>query len=202
MTSVQTVSLEGKTITETMSGSTDVHFGQRVFLVGTVGYPTIVSSTELVSIWNATLGRNGLNISQKFDKCFDPASKYLFKVNIQETKTKSIGAILASCYFSLLPALKTYCNIREYNSAITHLFKVNNRNTRKMQEICSKLSIKNMVFLRLTLNIFHVFSSVSIADFEQANFSWKGLFTTLSKNYFWEYSDHNLQLFFCEKAQS
>ena len=38
-----------------------------------------------------------------------------------------------------------------------YLFKVNNRNTRKSCEICSKLTIKLTVFLLLTLNIFHVF---------------------------------------------
>ena len=38
-----------------------------------------------------------------------------------------------------------------------HLFKVNNGNTRKRYEICSELAIKApvLVFLLLTLNIFH-----------------------------------------------
>ena len=62
------------------------------------------------------------------------------------------------------------------------LFKVNNRNTRKRCEICSKLTIKTperrdvtgvvLVFLLLTLNIFHTFSSVSIVDFKKVNISW------------------------------
>ena len=47
------------------------------------------------------------------------------------------------------------------------LFKLNNnKNTRKMCEICSKFTIKTRerVSLLLTLNIFHTFSSVVIAD--------------------------------------
>ena len=47
------------------------------------------------------------------------------------------------------------------------MFKVNNRNTRKKFEICSK------VFLLLILNIFTPFSSVSIVDFQQVNVSWE-----------------------------
>ena len=45
-----------------------------------------------------------------------------------------------------------------------YLVKVNNRNTRKRCEICSKLTIKTLdvtdvvqVFLLLTLNVFHTF---------------------------------------------
>ena len=49
------------------------------------------------------------------------------------------------------------------------LFKVNNRNTRKRYEICSKL------ILLLTLNIFTPFPSVSIVNFEQVNVSWEHL---------------------------
>ena len=52
------------------------------------------------------------------------------------------------------------------NPANIYLFKVNNRNTRKMYEIFSELTIKQqndvnevvLVFLLLTLNIFHTFS--------------------------------------------
>ena len=48
--------------------------------------------------------------------------------------------------------------------------------------VCSKLAIKHqndvtdvvLVFLLLTLNIFHKFS-VSIVDFEQVNITWVGL---------------------------
>ena len=45
---------------------------------------------------------------------------------------------------------------------------------------CSKLAIKHvtdvvLVFLLLTLNIFHNFSNVSIVDFEQVNITWVGL---------------------------
>ena len=55
-------------------------------------------------------------------------------------------------------------------------FKVNNRNTRKICEICLKLTIMTsfwclFVFL-LTLDIFHTFFLCFSVDFEQANVSW------------------------------
>ena len=54
------------------------------------------------------------------------------------------------------------------------MFKVNNRNTKKRCEICSKLTIKNTRtmfsgILLSTLNIFHIFFSVSIVDFDQVD---------------------------------
>ena len=60
------------------------------------------------------------------------------------------------------------------------MFKVNNRNTRKRSEICSKLTMKNqndvsyvvLVFLSLTMKYLTPFSSVFIVDFEQVNVSW------------------------------
>ena len=54
-----------------------------------------------------------------------------------------------------------------------YLFQVNNRSTRKKCKICSKLIIKTpvLVFLQVTLNIFHFFSSISIVDLERVNFS-------------------------------
>ena len=56
----------------------------------------------------------------------------------------------------------------------------NNRNTRKECEICSKLIIKTpenvievvLVFLLLTLNIFTLFSGVSMVGSEKVNVSW------------------------------
>ena len=53
----------------------------------------------------------------------------------------------------------------KHHPANIYLFKLNNRNTRKRCEICSKLTIKTpddvidvvLVFLLLTLNIFHTF---------------------------------------------
>ena len=52
-----------------------------------------------------------------------------------------------------------------------YLFKVNNRNTRKRCEICSKLTIKTpLVFLLLTY--FTLFSTVSIIELEQVNVTW------------------------------
>ena len=61
-----------------------------------------------------------------------------------------------------------------FNPANIYLFKVNDRNTRKRWEICSKLTIKTperrhdvvLVFLLSTLNIFHTFSNVYIVDFQ------------------------------------
>ena len=65
------------------------------------------------------------------------------------------------------------------------MFKVNNRNTRKSCEICSKLTIKTPerrrsgVFM-LTLNIIHTFFSVSIVDFKQVNVNWDNCLKYLS----------------------
>ena len=48
-----------------------------------------------------------------------------------------------------------------------YFFKVNNGNTRKMDEICSKLAIKTpQVSLFLTLNIIYTLPSVSIIGFD------------------------------------
>ena len=61
------------------------------------------------------------------------------------------------------------------NSANIYWFKVDNKSTRKMREICSKLlnkTPKRRQLSLLALNIFHIFSSVSIVDFEQGSFSW------------------------------
>ena len=43
------------------------------------------------------------------------------------------------------------------------MFKINNENTRTM--------LLTSLFLMLTLNMFHVFFSISIVDFEQVNVS-------------------------------
>ena len=60
-----------------------------------------------------------------------------------------------------------------------YLFKVSNRNVRKIYEICSRLSIKTpelrqwrLVSLLLTLNIFLTFSFVCTVDCEQLNVCW------------------------------
>ena len=45
------------------------------------------------------------------------------------------------------------------------MFKVNIKNIRKTSDVV-------LVFLMLTLNIFHTFFSVSLVDFEQVNVSW------------------------------
>ena len=73
-----------------------------------------------------------------------------------------------------------------YCPASKYMLRFSNRNTRNRFEICSKLTIKHqndvndivLVFLLLTLNIFHFFFSVSIVDFEQVNVSWLGLYQT------------------------
>ena len=67
------------------------------------------------------------------------------------------------------------------NPANIYLFKFNNRSLRKRCESCSKLTIKipepryrcRSGFLLLLLNIFHIFSSVSIVTFEQVNVYWE-----------------------------
>ena len=54
-----------------------------------------------------------------------------------------------------------------------YLFKVNNRHSRKRNKICSwRHHDVVLVFSLLTFNIFHTFSTVSIADFEQVDVSW------------------------------
>ena len=63
-----------------------------------------------------------------------------------------------------------------------YLFKVNNRNTTKKCEICSKLTIKRpqqclwrrsgVFIISFEKTYFTVFSSVFVVDFEQVNVSW------------------------------
>ena len=55
------------------------------------------------------------------------------------------------------------------NPANIFMFKVTNRDTRKMCEICSKLKIKTP---ELLIYYSAPFSSVSIVEFEQVNVSW------------------------------
>ena len=51
-----------------------------------------------------------------------------------------------------------------------YLLKVSNRKTRKICETYSKLTITMLE--RQTLSLFHLFSSVSIVDFEQLSVYW------------------------------
>ena len=51
------------------------------------------------------------------------------------------------------------------------MFKVNNKNTKTTSNNVIDVVL---VFFLLTLNIFRIFSSVSIVDFEQVNVSWEG----------------------------
>ena len=62
------------------------------------------------------------------------------------------------------------------------MFKVSNRNTWKMCEICSKLTIKTLerrqwrrsgIFIVKPWTYFTSFFNVSIVDFEQVNISWE-----------------------------
>ena len=59
-----------------------------------------------------------------------------------------------------------------------YMFKGNNRDTRESCEICSKLTMKTPErrHLRLSgvfiVNFEHIFSSISIVNFEQVNVSW------------------------------
>ena len=57
------------------------------------------------------------------------------------------------------------------------MFKINNRNTRKRREICSKLKTlarhrSGAYILNFFLKIFDAFSSASIVDLEKVNVSW------------------------------
>ena len=65
-----------------------------------------------------------------------------------------------------------------------YIFKVSNRNFSKRSEIYPKLTIKtpersqwrrSLFFIVNFKHILHLFSVVSIVDFEQVNVSWDGL---------------------------
>ena len=63
------------------------------------------------------------------------------------------------------------------------MFKVNNMNTKKLNQICSKSIIKMperrhdvvLAFSLLTLNIFQTFTNVLNVDFEQVFVCWVGI---------------------------
>ena len=57
-----------------------------------------------------------------------------------------------------------------YFWANTYLFKLNNWNTRKISEICSKLAINVLEFF--IVNLFHTFLKCFNCYFKQANVSW------------------------------
>ena len=59
----------------------------------------------------------------------------------------------------------------EQNQANIYLLKVNNRNTRKRCEICSKLTLKTPERRQRRQRHRSIFSSASIVDFEQVNVS-------------------------------
>ena len=98
----------------------------------------------------------GLSFPQKM---LIPAGNYMFKVNNKDTS----GIVLVSlllilnifhtffwCFYCQLWAGK--CRLG-FNPVNIYLFKVNNRNTRKSCEICSKLTkTPELMFLMLTLS--------------------------------------------------
>ena len=53
--------------------------------------------------------------------------------------------------------VKNIFEVNNLNPTGIYLLKVNNRNTRLKCKICSKVTIKTLVFLLLTLNIFYTF---------------------------------------------
>ena len=80
----------------------------------------------------------------------------------------------------LLKEFRSIENDRLYQTfpANIYVLKVNSKNTRKKSEICSKLTIKtpeqrhwrrSAVFTVNLEHVSHLFSSVSIVDFEQVN---------------------------------
>ena len=79
-----------------------------------------------------------------------------------------------------LVSITNKINIREqYNLSSINLFKVNNKSTKTICEICLKLTIKTqvvndvvLVSLLLPVNRFHTISVVSIADFRKISTSW------------------------------
>ena len=79
-----------------------------------------------------------------------------------------------------LVSITNKINIREQcNLSSINLFKVNNKNTKTICEICLKLTIKTqvvndvvLVSLLLPVNRFHTISVVSIADFRKISTSW------------------------------
>ena len=75
-------------------------------------------------------------------------------------------AVCMTFYWAPGVKVLTYSNSpmfysEQENPTNIYLLKVNKRNTRKMCEICSNITIKaperRLVFLLLTLNIFHTF---------------------------------------------
>ena len=66
----------------------------------------------------------------------------------------------------------------ECNNPASILSKVNNRNTRAMCEICSKLTLTR--FCLLWLDFAHC-SGVSIVDFDQVNAGWESSYSNHSE---------------------
>ena len=70
------------------------------------------------------------------------AEMYINKKNIEKIKSKLIVTHHCSNYIHKLTKLLIISELYAINPVNIYLFKVNNRNTRKRCEICSKLTIK------------------------------------------------------------
>ena len=94
-------------------------------------------------------------------------NKYIYKISIYKTKLifklnllfKNLLEVSRSnqhlgVEMSPSPNLEQF-NTCHHNPVGIYLLNVNNRNTRKRCEICSELTIKTLVSLLVTLNIFY-----------------------------------------------
>ena len=91
------------------------------------------------------------------------------------------------------------------NPANSYLFKVNNLNTRKRCEICSKLTIKTLELMDIfEQNIFHfiLFPNVSLVDFDQVNISWEIILWSPPRNYFDIFITLFFPIFICYPHES
>ena len=103
-----------------------------------------------------------------------------FILNFLYYTTKNEVKNLNSTLERRLVSITNKINIREqYNLSSINLFKVYNKNTKTICEICLKLTIKTqavndvvVVSLLLPVNRFHTISVVSIADFRKISTSW------------------------------
>ena len=122
---------------------------------------------------------------------------FLYSVQIQENtdqKNSVFGHYSHSCWISSrCRALFNYSSCNKKSSlTYIYLFKVNNRNTRKRCEICSKLTITTLerlstVFIVNFMHILRLFSSIYSVDFGQVNICWVPTcqFINVEITYYW-----------------
>ena len=91
------------------------------------------------------------------------------------------------CFFI---CLGLFGNKKDFPTNI-YLFKVNNRNSRKMCDFY------RYVFLSLRLNIFYTFASVSIVDFDQVNVNWIIYAFLKSQRTYFQYGNFFLKGLLC-----